>query len=157
MYYSRVSSAIKREPFFLVWLPYKPAKAQNIRARFRAESGFLDYDGVVTNTMSLPDSIATNVLPSFKFDFFLKKFGVDNNVNIHAVRLLRLHKQFLLEKNLHYRARTFCTLTGLYGNPHFRGILIDRWLSSHPLLKSVVSLGAVRIHLSSPSLSCAKW
>ena len=63
-------------------IPYKPVKVQNVRARFRAESGFLDYDGVATNTMGLPDSIATNVLP------IEKKFGVDNNVNIHAVRLI---------------------------------------------------------------------
>ena len=43
-------------------LPYKPVKVQNVRARFRAKSGFLDYDGVATNTMGLPDSVATNVL-----------------------------------------------------------------------------------------------
>ena len=54
-------------------VPYKPVKVQNVRARFRAESGFLDYDGVATNTMGLPDSIAMNVLPIVQVRFFLKK------------------------------------------------------------------------------------
>jgi hypothetical protein len=34
----------------MIRVPYKPVKEKNVRARFRAESGFLDYDGVATNT-----------------------------------------------------------------------------------------------------------
>jgi hypothetical protein len=31
-------------------VPYKLVKVENVRARFRAESGFLDYDGVAMDT-----------------------------------------------------------------------------------------------------------
>ena len=44
--------ASNNDLFFLSFrplLPYKPVKVQNVRARFRAESGFLDYDGAATN------------------------------------------------------------------------------------------------------------
>ena len=62
---------------FMPWngstIPYKPVKVQNVRARFRAESGFLDYDGVATNTIGLPDSIATNVLPIVQVRIFSEK------------------------------------------------------------------------------------
>ena len=64
-------------------LPYKPVKVQNVRARFRAESGFLDYDGVATNTMGLPNSIAMNVLP------IEKNSGLTTmSTYLHAVRLI---------------------------------------------------------------------